>query len=315
MTDTKPDPAAPLLSLWQVSSAAGEPVAIVRVTNLVGTIPAGRDAWGRANKLQPTLLSTEVSFARPFGTASADDKIDTETAHYGILSKTLLAGLDLWSTSQPPKDPNVAGRAESEGPGSGDVFEMLWATLTGRTVDGSQRALPAEQLPFLDAEKLRSLRLTLDLPKASLLGEGVALTVVACFRNGVVEGNPLASYARALRIHGLRVPTLIGVNENERKARQTVVADVEIDRLDVVRDIHPELERIVVEAMEASSFETLEALGAHLADRILSNFKIGEDPKSGRDRGWLVNITLAKPIAVPLAESPSVQIKMGPGLT
>ena len=65
--------------------------------------------------------------------------------------------------------------------------------------------------------------------------------------------------------------------------------------------------------MEASSFETLEALGALVADKILSEFKIGDEPKTGRDRGWQVRVSLAKPIAVPFAECPAVEIKAGGG--
>lgn len=66
--------------------------------------------------------------------------------------------------------------------------------------------------------------------------------------------------------------------------------------------------------MEASSFETLEALGAHVADKILSDFKIGDSPKTARERGWQVKICLEKPIAVPFADCPAVEIKVGAGL-
>ncbi|ORY62163.1 serine/threonine-protein kinase psk1 [Pseudomassariella vexata] len=312
-SNTKSDPPAPLQSSFQVLSSAGESFASVRVQNLQGTISVGRDAWGRANKLQPALISTCVSFAQPFGTASSGDVVNAETAHYGNLSKNLLSTLNLFDASSPPKDPNVVGKAETEGPSSADVFELLWVGLTGRVVDGSQRVLPLDQVPFLDTGKLRSLELTVLLPKASLLGEGCSLTVTACFKEGA-DGNPLKAYARSIRIHGLRVPTLIGVNANERKAKQMVLADVVIDKLDVTRDIHPEVERMVVDAMEASSFETLEALAVHIGNKILSDFRIGDDPKPARERGWQVKISLSKPIAVPLAECPTIEIKMGADL-
>lgn len=63
--------------------------------------------------------------------------------------------------------------------------------------------------------------------------------------------------------------------------------------------------------MEGSSFETLEALGSLLADKILDDFKIADEPKTARERGWQVKIRLAKPIAVPFAECPAVEIKAG----
>jgi dihydroneopterin aldolase len=247
MPDPKRDPPAPLLTTWQVAAAAGEPFAVVRVRNLQGMVPVGRDAWGRSNKPQPALISTEVSFSRPFAAASAQDKVSAETAHYGNLSKNLLGSLELWASSTPPRGPEAAKEADrGDGPSSADVFELLWVGLTGRVVDGSTRALPLDRVPFLDTDRLRSLALTVHLPKASLLGLGVSQTVTACFKQGE-DKNPLNSYARSLRIHDLHIPTLIGVNANERTAKQMVVADVVIDRLDVKRDIHPEIERLVTE--------------------------------------------------------------------
>ncbi|KAK8049812.1 hypothetical protein PG994_011542 [Apiospora phragmitis] len=318
------DPPAPLLTNWQVAAGAGEPIAVVRVHNLQGTLPVGRDAWGRANKAQPALLSTEVSFQQPFHAAAAGDNVASgDTVHYGNLSKRLRESLDRLSAT-PPKNPDAAAPAHKAdaaggigpGPSAADAFEMLWVGLTGRVVDGSRRALPLDQVPFLDAGKLRSLTLTVDLPKASLLGAGVALAVTACFKMGLGEekANPLQSYARSLRIHSLHIPTLIGVNANERQAKQMVVADVEIDRLDTTSDIHPEVEKLVFETMESSSFETLEALGSLLADKILNDFKIGDEPKTARERGWQVKVSLAKPIAVPFAECPAVEIKAGGAL-
>lgn len=279
-TNDTTDPPAPLVSSFRVRADAGEPVAVVRVRNLQGAIPVGRDAWGRSGKLQPVLLSSEISFAQPFSgnaasssvSASGDtDKLDAGTVHYGTLSKTLLSSLELWGQGKPS-----AGGAESSGlaasaivatgaaaevetPRTADVFELLWVRMTGRVVDGSRIALPLDQLPFLDAAKLRSLSLTMSLPKASLLGAGVSLTTTASFRDDFSKGgdkkdddkssskNPLRSYSRALRIQGLHVPTLIGVNSNERKAKQMVVADVEIDRFDVADDIYSDLERTIVE--------------------------------------------------------------------
>ncbi|KAI1075800.1 serine/threonine-protein kinase psk1 [Whalleya microplaca] len=315
--EPKPDPPAPFVNAWQVRADAGEPVAVVRVRNLQGAIPVGRDAWGRSNKVQPVLLSSEISFVAPFATASASDKLTAETVHYGNLSKTLLDGLERWEQGTPAKTPAAAapGSAQAEAktktPRTADVFELLWVRMTGRVVDGSRIELPLDQIPFLDATKVRSLSLTMYFPKASLLGAGVSLTTTACFKE-VLENNPLRSYSRTLRVHGLHIPTLIGVNSNERTAKQMVVADVDIDRFDVTDDIHSDLERTIVEAMESSSFETLEALGTHVANKILNDFRIGDDPKPMKERGWQIKICLEKPIAVPFAECPAVEVRMGP---
>lgn len=263
------NPAAPLRSTFSVLAAAGEPVATVRVRNLQAVIPCGRDAWGRPGKVQPVLLSSELSFRSPFSASSADDRlVDSETAHYGNLSKTLLGGLEslggpgstiTTTTTEPSQEPSS--------PSSSAVFELLWVRLTGRVPDGSTVALPPDQVPFLDARTLRSLSLTINLPKASLLGGGgVSLTTTAAFKakSALIPGganddngnnddedqvkNPIDAYARTLRISGLHVPTLVGVNANEREARQMLVAEVEIDRFDVTgEDVHDQIERVIVD--------------------------------------------------------------------
>ncbi len=293
---TADNPPAPLVSSWRVRADAGEPIAVVRVRNLQGAVPAGRDAWGRGPgsgtgrgpRPQPVLLSSEVSFARPFATASAGDRLGAETVHYGTLSKALLGGLDEISVGGLPPPRRGEAQAQDQdqdrdqdqdqgrgrGPTSSDVSELLWVRMTGRGVDGSRVELPPDQLPLLDAARLSSLSLSVRLPKASLLGAGVSLTTVACFRGGEEEeeegeeqkqvpdngnndnnnNNPLRSYSRTLRIHGLHVPTLVGVNPNERKARQMVIADVEIDRYDVADDIYADVEKTVVEVSRKEEF-------------------------------------------------------------
>ncbi|KAJ8104446.1 hypothetical protein ONZ43_g7846 [Nemania bipapillata] len=227
------------------------------------------------------------------------------------------------SSSSSKKTESAAAQGKGKGEGEGgngaprtaDVFEILWVKMTGRVVDGSCVALPLDQVPFLDAARLRSLALTLHLPKASLLGAGVSLTATACFQDAAdltagVKKNPLRSYARTLCLHGLHVPTLVGVNPNERAAKQMVVVDVEIDRFDVYEDIHTELEGAVVKILELSSFETLEALGTHIANKILDEFRIGDSPQPMRERGWQIKVCLEKPIAVPFADCPSVEVRV-----
>ena len=53
--------------------------------------------------------------------------------------------------------------------------------------------------------------------------------------------------------------------------------------------------------MEESSFETLEALGAHLAERVLTS-KWHQD-------NWEVCIRMEKPTAVPMADCPIVEVR------
>jgi hypothetical protein len=91
---------------------------------------------------------------------------------------------------------------------------------------------------------VRVLTVTVGLPKASLLGEGVSVTASAVFDEagrGVMEAR-----AMALEVKGLRVPTLVGVNANERLARQFVVVTVTVEGLTTKEDIYTEIEAEVV---------------------------------------------------------------------
>lgn len=227
-----------LRSLWAVRHAAGEPLAVVRVRQLSTACQGPQDAWGRANATQPVTIDAELHFARPFDAAVAGDRVTAgDTVHYGTLSKLILACVER---------SNEHARASSGG-SSVDLrvlLEMIWIVLTGRNVKGDDAA--PEATPLLDLAKLRFMSLTVTLPKASLLGEGVSLTAANVFPPQLAS---LSMYGLALKVHRLRVPTLIGVNGNERQAKQFVVADVELDRFDYYPDIHCELEGLIVKVL------------------------------------------------------------------
>lgn len=228
-------PTPPLLSSWQVRSLAGEPPATISVRNLQATVEAGLDAWGRAGRTQPVLISAEVVLRRSFEVAASKDAVGADTVHYGMLSKAILAAVERMGRAAAYDEKKKAEPLRG-------LLERLWATLTGLDLWG-RAAGPAgaAEKPFLDISLVRLLSVAVHLPKASLLGEGVGLAASAVFQGTAVEAHGLA-----LRLHRLRVPTLIGVNGNERQAKQVVVADVEIERFDHGEDVYPELEELVV---------------------------------------------------------------------
>lgn len=231
-----------LRSLWTVRQAAGEPLAVVRVRQLTTACIGPQDAWGRKNATQPVTISAELHFSRAFDAAAAADNVTAgDTVHYGQLSKLILACVE---RSNEHAAATASASASASGGASVDLrvlLEMIWIVLTGRNVNGQDSA--PEATPLLDLAKLRYMSLTVMLPKASLLGEGVSLTAVNVFPPHLAS---LSMYGLALKVHRLRVPTLIGVNANERQAKQFVVADVEIDRFDYYPDLYCELERLVV---------------------------------------------------------------------
>lgn len=230
-----------LQSLWAVRHAAGEPLAVVRVRDLHTAVVGPQDAWARKSALQPLVVSAELHFSRPFEASVAGDSVTAgDTVHYGTLSKLILACVER-------SNEHVQARSTDGDVDLRVLLEMIWIVLTGRNVNGEDAA--AEAKPLLDLARLRFMSLTVLLPKASLMGEGVSLTAANVFPPHVAS---LSMYGLALKVHKLRVPTLIGVNSNERKAKQFVVTDVEIDRFDYYPDLFCELERLVVQVLSIS---------------------------------------------------------------
>ncbi|KAK3337045.1 hypothetical protein B0T19DRAFT_411353 [Cercophora scortea] len=281
-----PDSFGTLSTSWDVRASAGEPVAVVRVQNLQAVINGPQDAWGRQCKPQPALISAEVSFNAPFDTAATDDRLGADTLHYGNLSKAILASLDDFSPGDPALPPDVEHLLSLR-----RCVDVILVHLTG--------AYGRAQTSLISPERVRFLSITVCLPKASLLGEGVSITQSCVFGATGGEFKP-AKYAVALSLNKLRVPTLVGVNANERLSKQFVVTTITIDQCDIREDVYTKIEDLVVKALEASSFETLEALGAHLADKVLS---------SDLHDGSQVHVKMEKPTAVPLADCPIVEVR------
>lgn len=181
--------------------------------------------------------------------------------------------------------------------------------------------------PLLKNVAMRLFELEILLPKASLLGSGVSLK--GSFGYEVGKEGPSA-YSMVLRLRELRVPTLVGVNPNERLAKQMVYVDVEMQRWDWMVDGYCALEEVVVKSTEESSFQTLEALAQHLIARIIqyiliphSSFKFLSPstlplpssstplipPSSSKPHNHpRIKISLSKPSAVIFADAPTVEM-------
>ncbi|KAL2260834.1 hypothetical protein VTK26DRAFT_5046 [Humicola hyalothermophila] len=299
-----------ITTTFRVRALAEEPPAVVRVQNLHTTLQhAGHDAWNRAHKAQPCQISAEVGFAAPFAAATAaHDALGEDTVHYGTLSKALLESIARFEVESGEGEvEGHDGKTKAKEKGLRSVLERVWRDLTGLGLDGSREAAVAVggrggKKPFLDLARVRFLSVTIALPKASLLGEGIGLTASAAFGGGGGEDTTsMEARALALEIYRLRVPTLIGLNANERLAKQFVIATLRIDGFECEEDVYTEVEGVLVKSLEESSFETLEALGAHLADRVLTT--------SSSQDSWQIHISMEKPTAVPMADCPIVEVR------
>lgn len=208
----------------------------MRVNNLQATVKGPNDAWGRRNRPQPMQISVKVELRKPFSATSRADALASDTVHYGQLSKAILTSLERLT--------NETAAERAPWPFSlSEVLTYVWLDLTGFYPTG-ERAEGQE--PFLDTSVVRCLEMTAHLPKASLVGDGVSFSFTGVFGNDL-NGTSMRLYGRTLKLHNLRVPTLIGINDNEREAKQAAVVNVEIDNFEAASDIFNALEAKIVD--------------------------------------------------------------------
>ncbi|KID90129.1 dihydroneopterin aldolase family protein [Metarhizium guizhouense ARSEF 977] len=286
----------PIRTSHSLLLATGEPPATVRVQNIQSTIQGPSDAWGRQNRPQPISVSVAVGMAQSFGPTSTSDALASDTVHYGLLSKAVLATLARLGGAQG----SSSGGRQLTLPA---ILDTIWTDLTGVDTSG-QPASPAQGPPFLKLASVKSLQVGLRLPKATLQGAGVCLTATAAFARGAMTARGIK-----LALCDLRIPILIGVNANERRAKQGVVANVEVDRFDEARDCYCALEDVIAKAMTDSSFETIEALLADMALRITTHLVRNHEPPADGE-GWQLGIAVEKPIAVVFADAPCVELRV-----
>ena len=220
--------------------AAGPSHSVIRVRNLQTSLVVGRDAWGRRGKAQPVLLSASVSLREPFESASNEDAVTESTVHYGSLSKAILQGCQEFSDAHTVEHKTLIALA----------FEIV-SRLTQECFDPDSGADWRENPtpPILPGSIMNLLEINIMLPKASLLGGGISFTNSLMF--GSSQKEPILE-ACVLTLHDLKVPTLIGVNPNERLARQLVVATVNVDGIYhwSATDSYNEIEEIVVKVSQ-----------------------------------------------------------------
>lgn len=216
--------------------------AVISVRNLNFSIQGPQDAWGRVYREQPLSVSLKVVMKEPFGSSSAADAVAPDTVHYGLLSKAAIATLERLSSTW---NGGANSDASTVPPTLVGLVYEIYSDLTGITTSGEPRQDRTKK-PFLDVSLIQCLVVTAHLRKASLLGSGVSVTMMSTFG---IRGDRLeaTNYSMSMRLHELRVPTLIGVNANERLAKQVVVANVEIGHFIDVQDIHGQIEAVVVQ--------------------------------------------------------------------
>ncbi|TQS34323.1 hypothetical protein Golomagni_05298 [Golovinomyces magnicellulatus] len=205
-----------------------------------------------------------------------------------------------WNVKHSAREPHTIIRVSN--------LQTLLPTVTdawGRYPTEPDLEMPAN--PCLRSAGADLVVLEVMLPKASLLGSGVRIR--GAFRYD--ENNTaITTYSLMLELCSLRIPTVIGVNLNEKLVKQVVVVSVQIDHYDRNLDeAFHELEQITVKSVEESSFQTLEALGNHIGSVIIKHFIQPQICVSQNFFTWpTIRLKLSKPTAVTLADAPTVEM-------
>lgn len=160
------------------------------------------------------------------------------------------------------------------------------------------------------SELVNGCQIEVKLPKASLLGESVTYVY---FRSDNEE-------SRVLHLSNIFIPTLIGVNSNERQSKQKLFVSVWVGGIQKDdAETYTQLEQVLVQAshfsrsgsriqltysqsIEPTTFETLESLAVHVIRALFEQYA------PLQRQGTNVRLRFEKPQAVPFAEAPIIEI-------
>ena len=164
----------------------------ISVNSLKALANAGYDCWGRA-KAQPLEISVEVGLQGTISAAAAGDSVNESTIHYGNLSKAIIGKIP--QDDEPWQLPDWLARS----------------ILIGVREFASHSTIPE----YIDVETY--------YPKNSLTGDGSSL---------LLSHGPTPDITSVVfHLRNLRMPALVGVNTHERKAKQSIVINLWLDRL------------------------------------------------------------------------------------
>jgi dihydroneopterin aldolase len=209
----------------------------IHVRNLQTHLPISVDAWGRNSKSQPVLVSLSISLRSPFSSAASQDAVEGSTIHYGVLSKAVLSYCD-----RVVKHHTAVSKSGGDFTTVQDFERLLLVSLTN--------SQDLQTPPTFTWQLVDKATITVHLPKASLLGDGIKFTETTYGTvdgpTGFPDGPPRSA---VLQLCNLKVPCIIGVNAHEREAKQVVIANVSLEgnltTLSEGREHFVKLERVV----------------------------------------------------------------------
>ena len=236
----------------------------VILKGLIFSIVVGRDAWRRTGKAQPVHISIEISPVNTFEAAAAQDDISL-TVDYGKLYKTV--------------DQFISGQ-------SFESVDHLLATVI--------HCMP----PY------KMLHVEITLPKALLLVDGGVIYSAKITQ----DDNNQFHLFRKVRLNQIHCSCIIGVNPHERLYRQRLLVGIGtghvsselpsvVDYMNTPGSDYFDCVKEVVERVEASSYQTVEALATAVAQIVTMNYGLES-----------ATIRVEKPSAIATIEIAAVQL-------
>jgi FolB domain-containing protein len=239
--------------------------------------------WGDL-KDQPALLNVKITLRSGFDSAASADALDDSTIHYGELAKSIRAACSLAKNRD---------------------------TVLEAAVDAATKMTQKPRVAEYIASRLS---VELVLPKASAYGAALSLEHTTLFRPDPIEDTFIVEHRRTFHCKGLRIMTLIGVNASERRGKQPLVVDFSVDHDEhwseqshqstMVK--YSSLERVLVDVIERTEFETLESLADHVVKEMRKPIMDRVEEEATAE---FLHLRFEKPAAIPFADCPVIEVR------
>ncbi|WEW55047.1 hypothetical protein PRK78_000475 [Emydomyces testavorans] len=228
------------------------------------------DAWNRCNKPQPAIISLRIAFPSVLiDEAGRKDNVAT-TLNYSFLYYVLEAGIQTEIELSVNRNTAVQRGLRLE-----DLISLI-----EEGVKHQQASSIADADQEMGDEMARQVsgmvEMVLHFPKAVLRSAGG----LKCLTRSSSESG---WDKRQFRIEELRCYCVIGVNAHERLEKQAVDVGLEFSfdqsksgEYEIFARKYPVITRTVAEAVDASSFKTVEALATMVARIITIDFEFSE---------------------------------------
>jgi len=253
----------------------------------------------------------------------ARDVWDAQLAHSGRYDKILVdnlevsvnAGTDVWGRKKKQRatisvvvtlGQHFTSASTTDTVDQSTIhYGTLSRAIQARLLDGASEWVSSATLSAIILDSVRgmagstcihAIQTTIKYVKGSMFGESIGYTTCNNERDG--------TKSNTLCLQNVRIPCLIGVNPNERLRKQPVVVNLWVDCISDDRvDDYAQLEQVIFDMISETTYQTIESLLAYVVNKLRLDF-FSKD----KDQDVWIKLRAAKPLAVPSAEAPAVEI-------